>query len=316
MGPSVVTESSVRSTLSVIICAHNPRQDYIERVLAALRAQTLPVAHWELLLIDNASQHALAERFDLSWHPAARHLDERKLGLTEARLCGVNEAKGEVLVFADDDNVLAPNYLEIANEIAARYAFLGAWGGTMEPEFETTPPAWAWPHLNWLSLREVRHAQWSSNFDDWACIPYGAGLCVRRAVASTYSERTADSPRRRALGRRGASLASSEDIDIVYCCRLLELGWGVFPELIITHLIPASRLTERYLTNILYEGTKSNICLRHLWDLSLPHIAKKHVVYGQWLRNVLRRGWRSAKFEHVRMMAIEDAIEEIRKSGN
>ena len=38
---------------SVIICTHNPRSDYLRRVLDALKAQTLLREQWELLLIDN-----------------------------------------------------------------------------------------------------------------------------------------------------------------------------------------------------------------------------------------------------------------------
>jgi hypothetical protein len=49
----------------------------LRRVLDALKAQTLPKEQWELLLIDNASKEPLAESWDLSWHPHARHIRER-----------------------------------------------------------------------------------------------------------------------------------------------------------------------------------------------------------------------------------------------
>jgi glycosyltransferase involved in cell wall biosynthesis len=97
--------------LSVVICSHNPRPDYLARVLAALQAQTLPLADWELLLIDNASAEPLEGRFDLSWHPNARHVREEVLGLTPARLRGIAEAASPLLVFVDDDNVLSSDYL-------------------------------------------------------------------------------------------------------------------------------------------------------------------------------------------------------------
>ena len=100
--------------ISVILCTHNPRKDYLRRVLAGLRAQTLPLHQWELLLVDNASAASLAGRFDLSWHPNARHVREEELGLTPARLRGIREASGAILVFVDDDTVLAPDYLEQA----------------------------------------------------------------------------------------------------------------------------------------------------------------------------------------------------------
>ena len=69
---------------SVIICAHNPRNDYFERCLAGLKAQTLEVQSWELIVIDNASQPDSAPHPDLSWHPRGRMVVEKELGLTPA----------------------------------------------------------------------------------------------------------------------------------------------------------------------------------------------------------------------------------------
>ena len=90
------------ATVSVILCTHNPRADYLSRVLASLRGRTLPAEQWELLLIDNASEQPLAEIRDISWHPRGRHISE--LGLTLARLRGIQESDGGLLVFVDDDN--------------------------------------------------------------------------------------------------------------------------------------------------------------------------------------------------------------------
>ena len=88
--------------LSVIVCAHNPRPEYLRRVLPSLEEQTLSVELWEFILVDNASKTALADSVDLSWHPRARHVREAQLGLTAARLAGVSAAAGHVLVFVDD----------------------------------------------------------------------------------------------------------------------------------------------------------------------------------------------------------------------
>ena len=51
---------------------------------------------------------------------------------------------GEILIFVDDDNVLDPNYLSRAAQLASNWPILGAWGaGLILPEFEVEPP----PHL-------------------------------------------------------------------------------------------------------------------------------------------------------------------------
>ena len=117
------------SQATVVICTHNPRPHYLSRVLYALRAQTLPPEEWELLLIDNASNNPLtAGKYDLSWHPCARHVREEELGLAWARLRGMHEAAANLLVFVDDDNVLDVNYLREAIRNRARVADAGRLG--------------------------------------------------------------------------------------------------------------------------------------------------------------------------------------------
>ena len=61
--------------ISVVICTHNPNPQSLARVLGALREQTLPLAQWSLVVVDNASTHpiAAAEAATLDWHPAGRH---------------------------------------------------------------------------------------------------------------------------------------------------------------------------------------------------------------------------------------------------
>src|SRR5258708_33700026 len=141
--------------LSVIICTHSPRLEYLSRTLEALRSQTAPHSHWELLLIDNCSDEALASRIDLSWHPEGRHIREEELGLTPARLRGIAEAKGDLIVFVDDDNVLRHDYLETASRISATHPYLGAFGGSIEAEFEIEPDRRVQSLLGSLAIRPI-----------------------------------------------------------------------------------------------------------------------------------------------------------------
>src|SRR5271154_2574199 len=172
--------------ISVIICTHNPRPDYLRRVLDALKAQTLPKEQWELLLIDNASNEPLETVWDLSWHPHSRHVREDELGLTPARLRGIKEATGGLLVFADDDNVLDPDYLQLARGISNRLPHIGVWGGQIVAVFETPPPDWARNYQHLLACREFKQDRWSNIPTENESLPCGAGLCVRREVALAY----------------------------------------------------------------------------------------------------------------------------------
>ena len=103
--------------ISAIICTHNPREEFLKRALQALAVQTLDTQNWELIVIDNASTERLDKSLDLSWHPDSRVVRENELGLTPARLRGIRESKGDVLVFIDDDNVPEPDFLRSVERV-------------------------------------------------------------------------------------------------------------------------------------------------------------------------------------------------------
>ena len=236
--------------LSVIICSHNPRPAALQATLAALRLQTLPVRQWELLLIDNASATPLADRFDCRWHPQGRQVTETRLGLTHARLRGIAEAAGDILVFVDDDNVLAPDYLENVLAVGLRHKSLGAWGGRVELQFESEPAAWTRRYWHFLARRDVDCDEMICSTAMTGPFPVGAGMCLRKEVCAYYALQVASSPVRRALGRVGENLTSAEDTDLILTACDLGLQRGLVNCLHLFHLIPPERLTEAYLLRL------------------------------------------------------------------
>ena len=268
--------------LSVIICTHNPQADYLRRVLDALKAQTLPREQWELLLVDNASREPLASTWDLSWHPRARHIREDELGLTPARLRGIRESTGELLVFVDDDNVLRSDFLANALAISREFPFLGAWGGNVEGEFEQEVPDWLKPHLHALAVRKVDRDYWSNYYADNRSMPFGAGLCARKLVAVAYAQAIISRPASRRLGRRGSSLVSGEDIDLALTAYDSGFGTGLFHKLQTTHIIPKGRMTVDYLCRLLEGIEYSTHLLRRQRNSS--YIPPQEPALTRWLK--------------------------------
>lgn len=249
----------MKPTISVITCTHNPRQDYIEKVLAALKSQTLPLEQWEFLLVDNVSERLLSSEIDLSWHPQARHIREDKLGLTPARLRGIQEAQADILILVDDDNVLDSDYLEISLKISKDWPMIGAWGGQVIGKFEESPPEWTKPYWKYLGIREFDQDKWSNLLHQHETTPCGAGMCIRKVVANQYAEFIAHDPKRMGLDRNGQSMSSCGDTDLAFTACDLGLGTGQFTALKLTHLIPLSRLQESYL-----EKLQEGICYSHI----------------------------------------------------
>jgi glycosyltransferase involved in cell wall biosynthesis len=281
--------------LSVIICSHNPRPEYLGRTLAALKAQTLPLEEWELLLVDNASKTPLAQSYDLTWHPGGRQVREEVLGLTPARLRGIAEARGNWLVFVDDDNVLANDYLAKVRAISASEPRLAVFGsGKLEPEFEIPPPGELKSLLSMLALRDADAPRRGNDPKDSAILPCGAGLCVRRETAGQCAALVEQLKACVVLDRKGGELFSHGDDLFSWAAARAGMEFGVFPELRIKHLIGAGRLNQAYFLRLIFYHAFSHGILRYLLAGEMPRRAG----WGRRLRlipHALRRGMFSAR---------------------
>ncbi len=252
-GPALAQPRLTPAVLTVIIPTHNPEPTRLARTLAGLDAQTLLATEWEVLLVDNASAPPVGAT---AGGPASlRIVREPQLGLTTARRRGLDEARGEFIVLVDDDNVLAPGYLADVLRLFAAHPKVGALGGKSLPEFAAPPPTWTAEFHALLALRDLGSAPLLSTglrptgainnvYPDFA--PIGAGMALRRAAIGPWLAQAASS----LTDRRGAELTSGGDNDIVLS--IMQAGWnvGYFPELVLTHLIPAGRLEAGYLARL------------------------------------------------------------------
>jgi glycosyltransferase involved in cell wall biosynthesis len=281
--------TDLRPILSVILCTHNPRPDYFARCLDALSKQTLGTDAWDLLIVDNASEPAIASRVGMDWPPNAQILVEPRLGLTPARLAGIRAAKGDLLVFVDDDNVLDPDFLEVARRTALERPFLGAWSGQCRPDFEQAPPEWTRRYWGNLVIREFKTDVWSNLPRLAATMPCGAGLCVRRDVAMRYIALHDSGARAMDLDRKGSSLMSGGDNDLAACACDAGLGVGLVSALRLTHLMPPFRLTEDYLVRLTEGIYYSSVLIAHARN-EREELASYPVRWHEPLRALLLRG--------------------------
>ncbi len=255
--------------LSVVICTRNPRP-CLGRVLEALRAQTLPLDQWELLVVDNASAIPVENRFDISWHPNAKHVYEPEQGTSLARKRGIKETSSPLIVFVDDDNVLQRNYLETELKIDKQWPFLGTWGcGCIKAEFEVPPAKQLAPYLEFLALRNYNQPYLSSDPILSKATPVGAGLCVRREVALAYLE-FYEKTKLKLNDRADHSLTGGGDYELSYVGCKIGKGMGVFPELKMIHVISRERVTEEYFLRLLVGAKITTTILEYKWQNILP----------------------------------------------
>ncbi len=271
--------------LLVVICTHNPHPTRIQRALDALRDQSVPVATWDLLVIDNASSPPLAGSLRLDWHPAHLILREEKLGTAHARHAALRHAhstRSELLLFVDDDNVLKLDYLARGLELAGSRPRLGCWGGQLQPLYETQAPGWAHRYFNYLAIWEFSRETCVDHFDGYDSLPPTAGCFIRGAVVSRYLELVSADPRRLQLGACGDVQLRGEDTDLVLTAFDLGLQVGRFPELCLTHLIPAGRLTPDYIAGLMNGTLLGTAMLEYIRYGRIPAAPTKN-----WLQRLI-----------------------------
>lgn len=245
-------------SLSLITCTRDPRADLLARVLAAVAGLKAPPGEVvEHLLIDSASDPPLAARPDLrdhvDRHPGTRIIRADAPGHALARRIGVREAAGRLLIWFDDDNVPAPAYLEQAVATERAHPDVTVWGaGRISVEFVDAVPAWV-ERTQRATFQERAHPRdeygssraWASFF------PVGSGMVTRREAMQRWAEAT-DAGRYTLAGRRAGSLGSGDDAQIIFGA-IADGGLvGVSAAMALTHLIPASRGTLRYLARLEY----------------------------------------------------------------
>ncbi len=288
--------------LSIVIPAHNPNPGRLSRVLTGIREQSLGKDAYETIIIDNASSSALsvAQMARLGPIPDKLHVvREERMGLAFARQAGLRATRGKFVVLVDDDNVLAPDYLEQVLRFFAGHPQVGALGGRSLPEFEQSPASWQRQFFPLLALRDpgdqpkisrgLRPAGAVRNAYPTDAAPIGAGMALRREAALQW---LASSSGTQLSDRRGGELTSGGDNDIVLT--LMKHGWEVAysPDLSLTHLIPAGRLDPAYLARLNRGIQKSwmQVLFRHEanpwppvapWTMPLRKL-KAWFVYRAW----------------------------------
>ncbi len=259
---------------TVALCTHN-HADRLARTLADLPRIRAPEAPWELLIIDNASRDATpdllaGQEWPRGWN--VRVVREEKRGLSNARNRAIDEAKGEYLIFLDDDETADPDWL-CAFERLIRDHAPDAFGGRIEVLFEGPRPAWLTDEL----LGFLGQLRWSDEImplTDHATSFYGGNFGFRRTVCDAVG--TFDAT----LGRKGTDNTGGEDVE--FYRRLLAAGFNVWwtPEAAIYHRIQAAKLKRGYFLDLHYRQGRMEAVRRRGGASRLPPM----YFYGQLLR--------------------------------
>lgn len=237
--------------VTVAIPTYN-RADFLRQTLAGLTTQQFPRDHFEILVIDNNSRDhtaAVVAEFAAA-HPAPRHVTETKQGLDHARNRAIAEARGEIIVFGDDDILVRPDWLaQMAVPLLADAGTrrIGAVGGEVIPVFPDGLPEWVREWHAPLAFRadtgplEPRHS------------PMGANLAFPKWVFDQLGLFHT------ALDRAAGNYFSGGDSEMVRRVRQAGLEVWFAPAAAVQHQMPASRTTFRYASRHAFDSARSRV---------------------------------------------------------
>lgn len=130
--------------ITVIVCTYN-RCRSLAKALESITASELPNSvAWEVLVVDNNSNDQTREVVQdfCARHPGRfRYLFEATQGLSHARNAGVQQARGDIIAFTDDDLTVEPTWLRNLTGALCNGEWAGA-GGRILPANAFSPPRW------------------------------------------------------------------------------------------------------------------------------------------------------------------------------
>ena len=234
--------------ISVVICTHN-RAGVILEGLQSTVDQSLSADRYEVLVVDNCSTDQTAEVLECfsREYGNVRVVHESVLGLSAARNRGIQEAKGDIIAFLDDDAVADRRWLESLLSAFEEVPEAVAVGGPIDLGFPGEAPDWlpsqamaCYGHFDLGDHRRKTGDLLGCNMSFYRSTLISIGGFDRR------------------LGRMGESLLSGEESDIFLRLAEGKYGSSVYePNARVVHRVGQERLTLGWLLRRSWAGGRT-----------------------------------------------------------
>ena len=232
--------------ISIIICTYN-REKYIRPLLESIAKNDYPTTDYEIVLVDNNctdNTRGVYEQFATA-NPMVtlRYVVEPEQGLSAARNRGIKEAKGDIIIYVDDDALVDTDYIRQYAEHFATYPETMAAGGPIEPLYETKEPSWMSPYTKALLTAWMNYGNQVREYPNGR-YPGGGNAAYRKEVFDKVGLFNTE------LGRKGNLLLASEEKDIFDKMKALGLKVLYLPNPVLHHCIPQAKLEEDYFNRL------------------------------------------------------------------
>jgi glycosyltransferase involved in cell wall biosynthesis len=252
--------------ITVAIPTYN-RAELLRQTLAGIARQDYPQDQFEVLVIDNNSRDHTRDVV-LSFagaRPAPRYLVETKQGLDYGRNRAVAEARGEILVLADDDILVEPDWLQqmTAPFDADRAGKIGCVGGEVVPVFPDGLPGWMAEWYAPLAFRRDAGPLPSRQTPKGANMAFPRWVFEKVGLFSTVLDRT------------GKSLFSGGESELIRRIRKAGLEVWFAPAARVRHQMPASRTTFKWAARHAFDSARSRVVDRVLQGRAGGYLASR-----------------------------------------
>jgi glycosyltransferase involved in cell wall biosynthesis len=245
--------------ITIAICTFN-RAESLHRTLDSLEGMQVPSdLVWEILIVDNNStdhtDNVISEY--VGRLPVRREVEARR-GKSNALNRAIDVAKGDYIVWIDDDVLVDANLLTAYVEAFRRWPEAAVFGGRIKPRYEAPVEKWVLESEAVLggpyAIRDFGDHVQPLSAENEDHFPYGANWAIRAAEqrAFRYDPELGPVPNR---------IRNQEDTDLVQ--RLLGSGATGYwiPEAIVEHCIGRERQTIRYIADY-YESWGETMAFR------------------------------------------------------
>lgn len=267
----------IKYDITVVLCCYNSATR-LQPTLEHLEKQNLnSEIKWEILLVDNNSTDNTAEFAKEIWKTFAVEaqltvVNEPNAGLSYARRKGVNKAKGEIIIFCDDDNWLDADYLQVAFDFMKNHPEVGVLGGKGIAVSSIEFPDWFATYQGdyAVGVQAIESGEISNRGYVW-----GSGMVVRqKEILSLYNAGFSGS----LTGRKGSDLQAGDDSEI--CKWFLLVGKSLYfkENLVFKHYIEPFRLTVEYNKKLNQGFAQSHIALNQ-YNFIINFIQRKKMSF-------------------------------------
>lgn len=223
--------------VSVIVSTHN-RCEVLSYAIESLLAQDTAGIRYEVVIVDNASTdrtQQVVRSFIARGHANLRLLFEPTPGASHGRNAGIKAAVAPILAFTDDDASVDRHWVANIKRAFDENPDVDYITGKVVPLFEEDPPSWLTSE-NWGGPCVIRdrgeqriYSVAGRFFPGWATV----NLSVRPRVFDR-------------VGLFSGDFARGEDLEFILRVWRAD-GRGMYaPDVVVTHRIPANRMTKAY----------------------------------------------------------------------